>query len=74
MVDRRLLFNMDWVLLGATVLLCIIGVVTIHSATYTGQNADLYVKQLYFVGLGLVALAVSLVGDYRRLADRSPLL
>jgi rod shape determining protein RodA len=74
MVDRRLLFNMDWVLLGATVLLCVIGVVTIHSATYTGHNAGLYVKQIYFVMIGLGALALSLVADYRRLADRSPLL
>ena len=74
MVDRRLLFNMDWVLLGATVLLCIIGIITIHSATYSGHNADLYVKQIYFVILGLVALSISLVADYRRLADRSPLL
>lgn len=74
MVDRRLLFNMDWVLLGATVLLCAIGIATIHSATYTGHNAGLYVKQIYFVVFGLIALAVSLVADYRRLADRSPLL
>jgi rod shape determining protein RodA len=74
MVDRRLLFNMDWVLLGATVALCAVGVVTIHSATDAGHNAGLYVRQLYFVLLGLGALAVSLVADYRRLADRSPLL
>ena len=73
-VDRRLLFNMDWVLLGATVLLCVIGIATIHSATYTGANRDLYVKQIYFVGVGLGALALSLIADYRRLADRSPLL
>jgi rod shape determining protein RodA len=73
-VDRRLLFNMDWVLLGAAVLLCVVGVVTLHSATYSGQNAGLFVKQIYYVLAGLVALGVSLIVDYRRLADRSPLL
>jgi rod shape determining protein RodA len=74
MVDRRLLFNMDWVLLGAALALCAIGVATIHSATYSGHNAGLYLRQLYFVLIGIVVLAVSLVADYRRLADRSPLL
>jgi rod shape determining protein RodA len=74
MVDRRLLFNMDWVLLGAVILLCGVGVATVHSATYSGRNADLFVKQIYFVVLGLMALAVSLVADYRRLADRSAVL
>jgi len=74
MVDRRLLFNMDWVLLGAALALCAIGVATIHSATYSGHNAGLYLRQLYFVMIGIGVLAVSLVADYRRLADRSPLL
>jgi rod shape determining protein RodA len=74
MVDRRLLFNMDWVLLGAVLLLCGIGIATIHSATYSGGNADLFVKQIYFVAIGVVALALSLIADYRRLADRSPLI
>jgi rod shape determining protein RodA len=74
MVDRRLLFNMDWVLLGATLALCAIGIATIHSATYTGRNADLFLKQLYFVLIGITALGMSLIADYRRLADRSPLL
>jgi rod shape determining protein RodA len=74
MVDRRLLFNMDWVLLGAAMALCAVGVVTIYSATYSGHNAGLFVKQLYFVLIGLGILAVSLVADYRRLADRAPLL
>jgi rod shape determining protein RodA len=74
MVDRRLLFNMDWVLLGATLLLCCIGVATIYSATYTGRNANLYYRQIYWVGLGLVVLALALAADYRRLVDRSLLL
>jgi rod shape determining protein RodA len=74
MVDRRLLFNMDWVMLGAVLLLCCIGVAMIHSATYTGRNANLYLKQLYWVGIGVGLLALSLIGDYRRLVDRSLLL
>jgi rod shape determining protein RodA len=74
MVDRRLLFNMDWVLLSATILLCVIGISTIYSATYSGRHATLYLKQVYWVVLGLFVLAAALVADYRRLVDRSPLL
>lgn len=73
-IDRRLLFNVDWVLLAVTIVLAAIGVATILSATHTGRHAGLYWKQLYVVGLGLVGLVLSLAVDYRRLADRAPLL
>lgn len=73
-IDRRLLFNIDWVLLGAVLLLAAIGVAVILSATHAGRHADLYLKQLYFIALGLLALLVALSMDYRRLADRAPLL
>jgi rod shape determining protein RodA len=73
-IDRRLVFNVDWVLVGAAIVLAAIGVATILSATHSGRNAGLYWKQLYLVGLGLVGLFASLALDYRRLADRAPLL
>lgn len=72
-VDRRLLINIDWVMLGAAVVLAGIGMAIILSATHTGANANLYLKQLVLFGCGLLALLASLVVDYRRLADRSPL-
>ena len=69
-IDRRLLFNIDWVLLGAVLLLSGVGVAMILSATHAGHQ---YLQQLYAVGLGLVALLVAVAIDYRRLADRAPL-
>jgi len=72
-VDRRVLFSLDWVLLGAALLLCLIGVTTIASATQTGRFHGLHVKQLYLVGVGVVLLLLSLAFDYRRLVDRAPL-
>ena len=72
-IDRRLLLNIDWVLLGAALLLAAIGVAMIASATHNGRFAGLYMKQLYALGLGLVALLLSLTVDYRRLADRAVL-
>jgi rod shape determining protein RodA len=75
-IDRRLLFNIDWALLGATLLLLGIGVATISSATLTfsGRNAGLEVKQLYAIALGMVLMLICISLDYRRLADRAPFL
>ncbi|MFI5185030.1 MAG: FtsW/RodA/SpoVE family cell cycle protein, partial [Vicinamibacteria bacterium] len=73
-IDRRLLLNIDWVMLGAALVLALIGVATIHSATHGGSAANLYLKQCALLGLGLVGLVVALTVDYRRLADRAPLL
>ena len=70
-VDRRLLINIDWVMLGAAVILAGIGMATILSATHTGTNSNLYLKQFLLFGVGLVGLLVSVMVDYRRLADRS---
>jgi rod shape determining protein RodA len=73
-IDRRLLMNVDWVLVGATLVLSLVGVAMVYSATQSGRNPDLYLKQLVLVGVGLVALVVTASLDYRRLADRSMLL
>jgi rod shape determining protein RodA len=72
-IDRRLLFNIDWALLLSALLLAAIGVFTIHSATHSGRNAPLYLKQLYLLGLAVGALLLALLVDYRRLADRAVL-
>jgi rod shape determining protein RodA len=70
-IDRRLLFNIDWALLLSALLLAAIGVFTIYSATHSGKSADLYLKQLYLIGLGMAGLLLALLVDYRRLADRA---
>ncbi len=72
-VDRRVLFSVDWVQLGAALLLTLIGVATIASATQTGRYQGLHLKQLYLIGAALALLLVSLLFDYRRLADRAAL-
>jgi rod shape determining protein RodA len=73
-IDRRLVAGIDWVLLGTTLLLALIGVATVYSATHAGRLNGLHVKQLYLVGAGLLGLVLSLLVDYRRLADRAVLL
>jgi rod shape determining protein RodA len=73
-IDRRLLYNVDWVLAGAAIVLALVGVAMVYSATHSSQSADLYLKQLAFIGVGTLALVVTATIDYRRLADRAVLL
>lgn len=70
-IDRRLLYSVDWVLIGTALVLSLLGVGVIYSATHTGSSPDLYLKQLALVGAGLGCLVVAAAVDYRRLADRS---
>jgi rod shape determining protein RodA len=72
-IDRRLLFNIDWVLLGSILVLAGIGVAMIASATHTSPLAGLPLKQIYALALGFLALLVTISLDYRRLADRAVL-
>src|SRR6185503_2411171 len=69
-VDRRLLINVDWFLVGTCLLLSAIGVATILSATHAGRGQGMEIKQIYWILIGLAALLVSVTIDYRRLTDR----
>ena len=69
MFDRRLLTNFDWVLLGLVCLLAGIGILNLYSATSSWSLAltPVYVKQFYWLGIGLaIALTICLF-DYRKL-------
>jgi rod shape determining protein RodA len=77
MFERRLIFHVDWLLLGALLLLTGIGVAMIYSTTYivVADHAGPQVRtQTYALALGLIALFVCLVIDYRLLAENSLLL
>ena len=73
-IDRRLLFNVDWVLLATALVLSLVGVFTILSATHQGRFKELYLTQLVLLALGFLALLGVLTLDYRRLVDRAPAL
>ena len=73
-VDRRLLHNVDWILVAATLALALIGVAMVYSATQSGRQPDLYIKQLVLVGAGTLGLVLAATVDYHRLADRATLL
>ena len=73
MFERRLYFHVDWLLLGAILLLAAIGVAMIYSTTYVTTPTAAATRdrrpwtQLYALGIGLVALLVCLAVDYRML-------
>ncbi len=71
---RRFLQGLDFPLLGLTLLLSSLGVAMINSATQGTRLQGLWVGQLVAVGVSFVLLLIAAGADYRRLADRSPLL
>ena len=72
MFDRRLIQNFDWVLLGLVVIICATGIVNLYSAGYNrGEGTPLYVKQLYWLAVGLGVMCVTLTYDYRHLEKLS---
>ena len=68
MFERRLYYHIDWVLIGAVLAICAIGLSMIYSAT--GGAGRVYWTQVYALGLGLIAMAVALIQG-ERLAKRS---
>jgi rod shape determining protein RodA len=76
MFERRLYFHIDWLLLGAILVLAGIGVAMVYSTTYIttptgGRAAQQVWTQTYALGIGLIALLVCLAIDYRVLAENS---
>jgi rod shape determining protein RodA len=64
MIDRRLLGEVDWVLLGLILLQSLIGVFFIYSSTSFLPGAY-YVRQLIWIGVSLAALLLVLAIDYK---------
>jgi rod shape determining protein RodA len=68
MLERSLWRNFDWWLLAAVLALCGVGVAMIYSATFnTIDLADYWLRQVVFLVMGLVALFVVAIFDYRQL-------
>src|SRR6187549_684127 len=72
MFERRLYYHVDWALLGAILVISLIGLAQIYSAT--GGATRIYYTQIYGIAVGLIALLVALSIDYRSLADKSHLI
>jgi len=64
MIDRRLIENIDWVLIVLLVLNCLLGVVMIYSASHYVPG-NYHWRQLIFLGASLIALFIVLLVDYQ---------
>ena len=66
-IDRRLISHFDWTLFLLVLSFVAIGITTIYSANYnlaTGHAGSLPMRQLTWLGLGLIAMFVAISFDY----------
>jgi rod shape determining protein RodA len=70
MFDRRLVQNFDWLLLALILTIAGIGIVNLYSAGYNrtpGGITPVYLKQVYWLIVGLWVMFLTLTIDYRHL-------
>lgn len=72
--DRNPTRDFDWWLLCLALGLCGIGLVAIISATKGSTSDNTQVRQLTWIGIGLVALLITSRIDYHKLIDVAPAL
>ncbi|MFH1059249.1 MAG: rod shape-determining protein RodA [Pseudomonadota bacterium] len=68
MIDRRLVTHFDWLLVILLLLAIGCGAVNLYSAasTFEGSGSPVFLKQIYWFGLGLVVMtAVAMIGHQR---------
>ena len=68
MLDQRIWRHFDWTLFTIVIVLCLIGIAMIYSATVTAPDPaleDVWVRQVAFFGIGVVVLFVVAAIDYR---------
>jgi len=71
MIDRRIFTHFDWALIGMVLLLAGIGLFNLYSMTAGGQGAGtpLYIKQIYWMLIGLAVMMVIGLIEYRFYSD-----
>lgn len=68
-IEKRDLRDFDWVLTVLTVAIAAFGVWQIHNAVPT---ESIWTKQIFGIGIALVAFTIVAFTDYRRLIDSAP--
>lgn len=69
MIDRRTISNFDWPLLGITLLFSLLGILNLYSASYSfsAGKTPVYIKQIYYILMGLAGIVIILQIDYKKL-------
>ncbi len=70
-IDRRLFIHFDWALLGIVLVLASIGILNLYSAAAKIETAgaSLYLKQIFWLLIGLAAMVTIAFGEYRFYSD-----
>ncbi len=71
---KALFSDIDWYILGATIILMVVGVLFIFSSGITSTGVVVsteYLRQIVWVSVGLVFLMLVILVDYKRLKDSS---
>lgn len=66
-IDRRLIKNFDWITFSLVILLSVIGIMTIYSATrplLPDEQSGYHIKQIYWLLIGVAALFLIVSFDY----------
>ena len=72
LIDRRLLENVDWPLIGAATAVVILSAATLASLNPGRAGSSVALRQVAWFGIGLVALFVIASLDYRKLVRIGP--
>lgn len=74
-LDRRVVRNLDPILLGSTLALCVFGLVMVYSTTRYGPHPLVFVRsQMLHLAVGVVLAAAILLVDYRSFGSGARLL
>ncbi|MFC1855540.1 rod shape-determining protein RodA [Thermodesulfobacteriota bacterium] len=66
--DRRLVLNFDWGYFFLIIILSGIGIINLYSASYSFEETAkaIYIRQMYWLGLGICLMLITFVIDYRQ--------
>ena len=73
MSDQRSWRDIDWTLLGTAFVIAVLGVLEIYSATRNTPWANAHLRQMIWIGMGIVLVWVCSRIDYHWLVEQSPL-
>ena len=75
-IDRRLFINFDWVFLGLVIFISAVGILNIYSAGHniSVRGEPFYVKQTYWLLVGLVMMIVTFSVDYHTIIRHAYLI
>ncbi|OLB38368.1 MAG: rod shape-determining protein RodA [Candidatus Rokubacteria bacterium 13_2_20CM_2_64_8] len=71
-IDRRLLQNVDWPLLGGTCGLVVLSAITLSTLHVGRAGGTVVLRQLGWFGVGLIAMVIVASIDYRKLVRIAP--